>query len=116
MRTCHGIEQTDAYVAARELPLMRCGARAEANGLAVSFPLAEALLDSRHFSSDRRLGYWTPAQAIRDCPFVSRRKAPEPVLGVPSRLRTVRNVPARRPRGGNGAVADGGRGRGCRTR
>lgn len=36
----------------RELLLRRCGAWAEANGLAMSLPLAEALLDSRHFSSD----------------------------------------------------------------
>ena len=27
--------------------------------------LAEALLDSRHFSTDGRLGYWTPAQVER---------------------------------------------------
>ena len=65
MRTCYEIEETDAYLAARELLLRRCGAWAEANGLAMSLPLAEALLDSRHFSSDGRLGYWTPAQVSR---------------------------------------------------
>ncbi|MGD0243241.1 MAG: hypothetical protein ABSB59_23410 [Streptosporangiaceae bacterium] len=65
MRTCYEIEETDAYLAARELLLRRCGAWAEANGLAMSPPLAEALLDSRHFSSDGRLGYWTPAQVSR---------------------------------------------------
>ena len=65
MRTYYEIEETDAYLAARELLLRRCGAWAEANGLAMSPPLAEALLDSRHFSSDGRLGYWTPAQVRR---------------------------------------------------
>ena len=65
MRTCYDIEETDAYLAARELLLRRCGAWAEANGLVISLPLAETLLDSRHFSSDGRLGYWTPAQVRR---------------------------------------------------
>ena len=36
MRTCYEIEETDAYLAARELLLRRCGAWAEANGLAMS--------------------------------------------------------------------------------
>ena len=31
----------------------------------MSLPLAGALLDSRHFSPDGRLGYWTPAQVRR---------------------------------------------------
>ncbi len=31
----------------------------------MSLPLAGALLDSRHFSSDGRLGFWTPAQVRR---------------------------------------------------
>ena len=65
MRTCYEIEETDAYLAAHELLLRRCGAWAEANGLAMSLPLAGALLDSRHFSPDGRLGYWTPAQVSR---------------------------------------------------
>ena len=65
MRTCYDIEETDAYVAARELLLRRCGAWAETHGLVMSLPLAETLLDSRHFSSDGRLGYWTPAQVRR---------------------------------------------------
>ena len=37
----------------------------QTNGLALSPLLAAALLDSRHFSSDGRLGYWTPAQVRR---------------------------------------------------
>jgi hypothetical protein len=42
------IEETDAYVAARELLLKRCGAWAEAQWPVMSLPLAETLLDSRH--------------------------------------------------------------------
>ncbi len=65
MRTYYEIEETDAYLVARELLLRRCGAWAEASGLVMSPPLAGTLLDSRHFSSDGRLGYWTPAQVRR---------------------------------------------------
>ena len=65
MRTWYEIEETDGYSAARELLLRRCEAWAETNGLALSPLLAGALLDSRHFSSDGRLGYWTPAQVRR---------------------------------------------------
>ena len=65
MRTYYDIEETDAYLGARELLVRRCEAWAGANGLVMSPPLAEALLDSRHFSSDGRLGYWTPAQVRR---------------------------------------------------
>ncbi len=57
MRTCYDIEESDAYVAGRELLLRRCGAWAETHGLVMSLPLAGTLLDSRHFSSDGRLGY-----------------------------------------------------------
>jgi hypothetical protein len=46
----------------RELLPRRCGAWAQAHGLVMSLLLAETMLDSRHFSSDGRLGYWTPAQ------------------------------------------------------
>ena len=65
MRTLYEIEDTDGYFAARELLLRRCEAWAETDGLALSPLLAAALLDSRHFSSDGRLGYWTPAQVRR---------------------------------------------------
>ena len=57
MRTCYEIEETDAYLAARELLLRRCGTWAETHILVMSLPLAETLLDSRHFSSDGRLGF-----------------------------------------------------------
>src|SRR5262249_3001503 len=65
VRTYYEIEETDAYLGARELLLRRCVSWAAANNLAMSPPLAGALLDSRHFSSDGRLGYWTPAQVRR---------------------------------------------------
>jgi hypothetical protein len=65
MPTWYETEESDAYLAARELLLRRCESWAAANGLAMSPPLAGALLDSRHFSSDGRLGYWNPAQVRR---------------------------------------------------
>jgi len=65
VRTYFDIEETDAYLGARELLVRRCEAWAGASGLVMSSLLAEALLDSRHFSSDGRLGYWTPAQVRR---------------------------------------------------
>jgi hypothetical protein len=65
VRTRYEIEDTEGYLAARELLLRRCGSWAAANDRALSLPLAGALLDSRHFSSDGRLGYWTPSQVRR---------------------------------------------------
>jgi hypothetical protein len=65
VRTYYEIEESDAYLGARDLLLRRGKAWAGANGLVMSLPLAGALLDSRHFSSDGRLGYWTPAQVRR---------------------------------------------------
>ncbi|HUK68598.1 MAG TPA: hypothetical protein VLW50_07585 [Streptosporangiaceae bacterium] len=65
MRTYYEIEESDAYLGARDLLLRRVEAWAGANGLVMSLPLAGALLDSRHFSSDGRLGFWTPAQVRR---------------------------------------------------
>ncbi len=65
VRTRYEIEDTDGYLAARELLLRRCGSWAAANDRALSLPLAGALLDSRHFSPDGRLGYWAPSQVRR---------------------------------------------------
>ncbi len=65
MRTYYEIEESDIYLGARDLLLRRVEAWAGANGLVMSLPLARALLDSRHFSSDGRLGFWTPAQVRR---------------------------------------------------
>jgi hypothetical protein len=59
------IEDTDAYLAARELLLRRCRSWAAANDRTLSLPLAGSLLDSRHFSPDGRLSYWTPDQVRR---------------------------------------------------
>ena len=92
MRTCYGIEETDAYVAARELLLRRCGAWAEADGQVMSLPLAGTLLDSRHFSSDGRLGYWTPAQVRRALLEWIPEKVTAPdedLLDAPETLRTL---------------------------
>jgi hypothetical protein len=107
VRTCYDIEETDAYVAARELLLRRCGAWAETHGLVMSLPLAETLLDSRHFSSDGRLGYWTPAQVRRALLEWIPEKVTAPdedLLDAPETLRTLlRYLDAhglRDPRGG----------------
>ena len=92
MRTCYEIEETDAYVAARELLLRRCGAWVEASGLVMSLPLAGALLDSRHFSSDGRLGYWNPAQVRRALLEWIPEKVTAPyedLLDAPETLRTL---------------------------
>ena len=62
MRTFFEIEDEEAYAATRDLLLRRCGRWAAVNGLTLAPELAGAILDSRHFSSDGRLGYWTPAQ------------------------------------------------------
>ena len=59
MRTWFEIEETAIYLTVRETLLRRCEAWAAARGLAMAPSLAEALLDSRHFSTDGRLGYWT---------------------------------------------------------
>ena len=92
MRTYYEIEETDAYLATRELLLRRCGAWAEANGLVMSLPLAGTLLDSRHFSSDGRLGYWTPAQVRRALLEWIPEKVTAPdedLLDAPETLRTL---------------------------
>jgi hypothetical protein len=60
--------------------------------LVMSFPLAETLLDSRHFSSDGRLGYWTPAQVRRALLEWIPEKVTAPVehlLDAPETLRTL---------------------------
>ena len=92
MRTYYDIEETDAYLGARELLVRRCEAWAGANGLVMSPPLAEALLDSRYFSSDGRLGYWTPAQVRRTLLewITEKVTAPEEdLLEAPQTLRTL---------------------------
>jgi len=92
VRTCYDIEESDAYVAACELLLRRCGAWAETHGLVMSLPLAETLLDSRHFSPDGRLGFWTPAQVRRALLEWIPEKVTAPdedLLDAPETLRTL---------------------------
>jgi len=92
VRTWYEIEDADGYLAARELLLRRCEAWAVANGLAMSPLLAAALLDSRHFSSDGRLGYWTPAQVRRALlEWIPEKVAAsrEDLLEAPGSLRTL---------------------------
>lgn len=108
MRTWFEIEETDVYLTVRETLLRRCTAWASARGLAMAPSLAEALLDSRHFSPDGRLGYWTPAQVERALLHWVPGKvtaASEDLLGAPQTLRSLlRYLEAaglRDPRGAN---------------
>jgi hypothetical protein len=92
VRTWFEIEETDVYLTVRETLLRRCGAWAAARGLAMAPSLAEALLDSRHFSPDGRLGYWTPAQVERALLHWIPGKVtapPEDLLGAPETLRSL---------------------------
>lgn len=92
MRTWFEIEETDIYLTVRETLLRRCEAWAAARSLAMAPSLAEALLDSRHFSTDGRLGYWTPAQverALLDWIPEKVTAAPEDLLGAPETLRSL---------------------------
>jgi hypothetical protein len=92
VRTYYEIEETDVYLVARELLLRRCGAWAAASGLVMSLPLAGALLDSRYFSSDGRLGYWTQVQVRRALLewIPEKVTAPEAdLLDAPETLRTL---------------------------
>jgi hypothetical protein len=92
VRTWSEIGEADVYLTARETLLRRCGAWAAARGLVMAPLLAEALLDSRHFSSDGRLGYWTPAQVKRALLHWIPGEvtaAPEDLLDAPETLRTL---------------------------
>jgi hypothetical protein len=92
VRTWFEIEETDVYVTVRETLLRRCTAWAAARGLTMTPWLAEALLDSRHFSTDGRLGYWTPAQVERALLHWIPGKvtaAPEDLLDAPETLRSL---------------------------
>jgi len=111
VRTYYEIGDIDAYMAARELLLRRCGAWAGVNGLVMSLPLAGALLDSRHFSSDGRLGYWTPAQVRRALLEWIPEKVTAPegdLMAAPETLRTLlRYLDAQGLRDPRGAAIEG---------
>jgi hypothetical protein len=92
VRTWFEIEETDVYLTVRETLLRRCAAWTAVRGLVMAPSLAEALLDSRHFSTDGRLGYWTPAQVERALLHWVPGKvtaAPEDLLGAPETLRSL---------------------------
>jgi hypothetical protein len=92
VRTWFEIEETDVYLTVRETLLRRCGTWAAARGLVMVPSLAGALLDSRHFSADGRLGYWTPAQVQRALLHWIPGKvtaAPENLLDAPETLRSL---------------------------
>ncbi len=92
MRTYFEIEEIGDYLGTRDLLVRRCEAWAAANGRGMSPVLAGTLLDSRHFSSDGRLGYWTPGQvrrALLDW-IAGKVTAPDEVLlEAPETLRTL---------------------------
>lgn len=110
MRTFFEIEDEEAYAAARDLLLRRCGRWAAVNGLTLAPGLAEAILDSRHFSSDGRLGYWTPVQVRRALLewLPEKVAAPEEeLLQAPGTLRTLlRYLDASGLRDPRGATAE----------
>jgi hypothetical protein len=92
VRTWFEIEETDVYLTARETLLRRCEVWAANHGLAIAPMLAGALLDSRHFSSDGRLGYWTPVQvrrALLDWVPAKVTAAEEDLLPAPETLRAL---------------------------
>ena len=92
MRTWFEIEETDVYQTVRDMLLRRCEAWTAARGLVMAPLLAGALLDSRHFSADGRLGYWTPAQVERALLHWIPGKvtaAPEHLLDAPETLRSL---------------------------
>lgn len=79
-------------MSAREMLLRRCEAWAAERGLTMVPFLAEALLDSRHFSTDGRLGYWAPAQverALLDWIPGKVTAPPEDLLDAPETLRAL---------------------------
>ncbi|MFC7648530.1 hypothetical protein ACFQX6_54895 [Streptosporangium lutulentum] len=65
MRTHFEIEESEEYESAKELLLRRCGRWAADHGMRADERMLVAALDSRHLSSDGRLGYWTPAEVRR---------------------------------------------------
>src|SRR5260370_36924726 len=92
VRTYFEIEEADEYLVTRDLLLRRCESWAAANGLDMSPALAGALLDSRHFSSDGRLGDWTPEQVRRALLgwIAGKVTAPDEILlDAPGTLRTL---------------------------
>ena len=110
MRTFFEIEDDEAYATARDLLLRRCGRWAAVNGLRLAPELAGAILDSRHFSSDGRLGYWTPVQvryALLEW-LPEKVTAPEEeLLQAPGTLRTLlRYLGASGMRDPRGATAE----------
>lgn len=110
MQTHFQMADTEAYVAARVLLLRRCEAWARARDLPMSAMLAEAMLDSRHFSTDGRLGYWTPDQIRRALLewLLEKVAAPEQtLLEAPGTLRTLlRYMEAHGLRDPRGATAE----------
>ncbi|HZE37280.1 MAG TPA: hypothetical protein VE172_00560, partial [Stackebrandtia sp.] len=65
MRTCFDIDEQDEYHAARTLLIRRCEQWAGEHDRPADELLLMSALDSRHFSADGRLTYWTPDHVRR---------------------------------------------------
>src|SRR5689334_18412320 len=65
VRTHFEVEEPEEYESAKELLLRRCKNWAVDHGMRADEGMISAALDSRHLSSDGRLGYWTPVEVRR---------------------------------------------------
>ncbi|AWS46199.1 hypothetical protein [Streptosporangium sp. 'caverna'] len=65
MRTHFEVEEPEEYESAKELLLRRCKNWAADHGMRADEGMLSAALDSRHLSSDGRLGHWTPVEVRR---------------------------------------------------
>jgi hypothetical protein len=65
VRTHFNLEESEEFESAKELLLRRCMNWAADHGMRADEGMLLAALDSRHLSSDGRLGYWTPAEVRR---------------------------------------------------
>ena len=65
VRTIYELEEHDEYVAANDLLVRRAAAWARLNDRPFDQGAARIFLDSRHYSFNGRLGYWTPDEVHR---------------------------------------------------
>jgi hypothetical protein len=92
MRLWFEIEQSDEYHASVELLIRRCLVWAAERGLSADPFVLSAVMDSRHYSTDGRLAFWSPAQ-IRTLllEWIPRRAAAsaDELADAPETLRTL---------------------------
>jgi hypothetical protein len=110
VRTCFDIEERAEYHAARTLLIRRCKEWSRDRNLPADETLLMSALDSRHFSADGRLTYWTPSHVRHyllewvprylDAELDDLNAAPEVLRTL---LRFIREYGLRDPRGGSPA-------------